>query len=663
MAILLDKKKKVSKNIKEKLIEVANTYFNMDIPEKHPNCSTTYLGMAICNLALTYKITKEKRYLDEAIRFMDGVCRYEKWGNAHLVNVDLSASFILFGLSYGYDYLNKDLNSSKKQLYYKNIKEHAQIIYEYKINNLENGWPTNYWQNHNWINHTALLLAGYVLKNENYIQEALNNFSIVFANLASDGSNYEGITYHRYGGMWLFIAAWLIRELGYKDYFKEVKYLENTFYFRLYSTNSTLDGQLNFGDCHDRFSSHALFTYYLTANIYNDGYAKWYADYILKNVYYKEQLLSHVKPGIMPEMWLCYLAYPNNVKSKNIAELPLMRYFSDLGYVVIRDGWLANSQVFAMKSSYPGGTTQWVNAFTKFKNPLKIMALSHHHPDNLSYIFTKGNDYFVIDDGYNRNISSLCHNSLLVDGKLLDKMDVNDCYLASFKERLIKNNNYNPLDYKGSISNLIYQDNYLVFNAEATNMYPLDLNLKEVRRSVLVKPKMEYIVLLNIFKSNAKHTYESHLNSDYIARKYKNGYLYKGSEYKMYHYVFSNYDITYETNECLVKSIMTTQEPDNYVKTNLYGTSYKINTDNGYILEIISTNNLNIKKDDDYIIINDDRLYLDLNKDITDAEALVVAKDKLIIINGSYLNYNNSSILKKDIKSNYIVEVNNELFK
>ena len=47
----------------------------------------------------------------------------------------------------------------------------------------------------------------------------------------------------------------------------------------------------------------------------------------------------------------------------------------------------------------------------------------------------------------------------------------------------------------------------------------------------------------------------------------------------MYHYVFSNYDITYETNECLVKSIMTTQEPDNYVKTNLYGTSYKINTD------------------------------------------------------------------------------------
>ena len=53
MAILLDKKKKVSKNIKEKLIEVANTYFNMDIPEKHPNCSTTYLGMAICNLALT----------------------------------------------------------------------------------------------------------------------------------------------------------------------------------------------------------------------------------------------------------------------------------------------------------------------------------------------------------------------------------------------------------------------------------------------------------------------------------------------------------------------------------------------------------------------------------------------------------------------------------
>ncbi len=655
MAIWLNLKKKVSKDILEKFIEASNTYFNVDIPETHPKCSTTYLGMAICNLALCYRVTKEKKYLTEAIRFMDGVCHYKEWGHAHLVNVDLSASFILFGLSLAYDYLKDYLTAKDKNTYYKNIKNHAKIIYDYKINNIGHGWPTNYWQNHNWINHTALLISGYILKEDKYIKEALDNFEIVFNNLPDDGSNYEGISYHRYGGMWLFIAAWLIKELGYTDYFTKSNYLKNTFYFRLYSSDSSLVKQLNFGDCHDRFSSHAVFTYYLIAKFYNDPYAKYYGDYILKHQYYREQLLSQVKPGIMPEMWLCYLAYPNNIGSKDIKHLPLFRFFPDLGYVSIRDSWNKDSTVFIMKSSYPGGKTQWINSFENFSNSLNLLSLSHHHPDNLSYQINCGLNFFITDDGYNRNISNLCHNSLLVDGKLLDVMDVNDCYKESIKKRL--DISYNPINYKGEITNLVYKDDYLVFKAESTNTYPIELKMDEVSRYVLVKPNLEYILFIDKFSSNISHIYETHLNSDFLAKKKDNLYVYKGIEKSLKHYVYSNNKIDIREDEIVVKSIMTTQEPDKYTKTTLFGRSYLVEGSDIKIVEILSTKNSNVKEEKDYLLINNkDKLYLNL--DNSDAIGMLKTDNKIILFSASYYKdykFNN--------KANWIIEVKDEIFK
>ena len=100
-----------------RLLDQADRYGEMELPEEHPKESTTYMGIAIMNLALAYRLSREERYLIEAKRFMKTVISYEKWGNAHLVNVDLSASWILFGLSLGYDWLkpwltDREMNSS-----------------------------------------------------------------------------------------------------------------------------------------------------------------------------------------------------------------------------------------------------------------------------------------------------------------------------------------------------------------------------------------------------------------------------------------------------------------------------------------------------------------------------------------------------------------------
>lgn len=647
--ILYNNKKKLDPKLKTCFIEYTNTYFNMPLPKRHPKCSTTYLGMAIINLAVAYLMTSEERYLNKAKEVMNAVCSYKKWGNAHLVNVDLSASFILFGLSLGYEYLSPYLNKEEKNKYFKNIKEHAFIIYEYKKNNLGNGWPTNYWQNHNWINHTAILLSGYVLKENVLIEEALTDFETVYKNMADDGSNYEGVSYWRYGGMWLFIAAWLIKELGYKDYFKESKYLENTFYYRLYQSDSTLLKQLNFGDCHDRFSSHSLLVYYLTADNYNNHYAKYLANLVLDNIY-QEQYLSHIKPGIMPELGLCCLAY-SDILPKKVNDLPLFKYFPDLGLISIRSSWGKNSTVFSLKSGYPGGKTQWLNG------DFKTMSLSHHHPDNLSYILTKGQDYFVIDDGYNRNILELNHNSLLVDNKLCDVMNVNDVYLKSIIARTTLNPNYNRLDYHGGIKDLIYDD-YLVFDAYSTNTYPLELNMQAVKRLVVIAPKVKYILFIDVFSSLDNHEYKTIINSDFIPKTRGKMAKYQGVFNKLDHYVDSNNKIKSENLVQQIKSIMTTQEPDNYVITNLNTRTYSINASDGCILEIFSTNALKIKKEPDYYLINgEDKLYLNIPLEISDARGVLKTKDKIIVLDGSYLKNKNETLLCKNVKGNYIVEV------
>jgi hypothetical protein len=98
----------------QRLLEQADRYKTMVLPEEHPKESTTYMGIAIPNLALAYCLSGDEEYLHQAKRFIRTVLSYEKWGNAHLVNVDLSASWILFGLSLGYDCPGSPLRSSRK---------------------------------------------------------------------------------------------------------------------------------------------------------------------------------------------------------------------------------------------------------------------------------------------------------------------------------------------------------------------------------------------------------------------------------------------------------------------------------------------------------------------------------------------------------------------
>lgn len=535
---------------------------------EHPKMSITFMGLYIINQALMYRVTGERKYLDCAVAWMDAVSAYPHWGNDKKYDVDLSASWVLWGLSVGYDWLSGDLGQDKRNLYLLTIERHLDIFLAYVSKTTGKGWATEYWQNHNWINMSGIASAGYVLKRHGIddrgaIALTESNFAKVYAAMAEDGSNYEGCSYWRYGGSWLFFAAYLIRGEGGPDYLGSCSYLKNTFYYRLYQSNSDLSKQLNFGDTHDLYSSHCAAVYYLVAHEYQNGYAQKLGNLVLGPFFKDEVEQSKVHPGLLPEAGLEYLFYDPSVEEEEFDALSLYREFPDLGLVSIRSSWDKDAVVFSAKCGYPGGKKQWTQGWPiDYAHPgWQVMSLSHHHPDNLSYQLVIKNRYFIADDGYDRDIMPYNHSVPLVDGFYTDAEGVSDVYRTSAELRIQADPLYRPdKEYYGTLSPLHVQDGCYSVEGNSERTYPLSLRVRKAKR-VFFTDCRHFLFILTQMDSLDEHTYTMVMNTfEKPVRLNNDKYVYEKSH--VFYQAASDYAFLSHVESFVTESIMTPQEPD-----------------------------------------------------------------------------------------------------
>ncbi len=582
------------------------------LPKEHPQKSTTYIGIGVVNLSFMYLLTQEERYLEKAKEFLFAAVGYEKWGNAHLVNVDLSASWIMFGMSVAYDWLKDDLTEEECKLIKDKLILQSKIMYDYKVENHGKGWSTNYYQNHNWINMTGLAAAGYVLKDEyefakEFIEISKENFDRVYSYLSGDGSNYEGVVYWHYGVIWLFIYADMVKKQGGKDYFATSKFLENTFFYKLYQTTPNLEENANFGDCHDRRSGHCPAIYYKTASEYHNGYAQFLGDYVLDNFLYKEHCNSKLKPGIISEGFFEYIWYNPEIESKNLSELPLHRHFEDLGLISIRDSWERDGLFFSLKCGAPGGEKQWKKLWELYNEEnINAFSLSHNHPDNNSFILNKNNTYFAIDDGYNRNIKAIDHNTIIVDNETCEVDNVNDVLVSSAFKLLEAG--YNPeKELTGRIKNFYVENDFITFTGDNKGYYKKSLNIIKSERTVIYS-NSKFIIMIDKIISDNKHEYSYILNSDKHPVINENYLLYDYPLEKMFLYPVLPKDKNIDMVSNTIKAVMTTQEPDKFVinkmKTLKISTADKVKK--AYFVNIIAFEKIEIVEveTEDYIEIS-----------------------------------------------------------
>jgi len=539
----------------------------IEVPLVHPKQSITYISLYMTNFALAYRITGEKRYLDAALAWMRAVSNYPGWGNDKNIDVDLSASWNLWGLSLAFDWLYEEFSEEDRELFTNAIEHHCDIFLDFVDSHLGHGWSTEYWQNHNWINMTGIASAGYVMNRRGLdghraIEMTEANFAKVYEELAEDGSNYEGCSYWRYGGMWLFMYAWISRSEGYRDFFKTSGYLQNTFYYRLYQSSSDLSRQLNFGDTHDLYSSHPACVYFMYAREYRDGHAQKLGHKVVTEFLADEWSKSKVHPGILPEAGLEFIFFDPTVEEKDFTDLPLHREFADLGLVSIRSSWEKDAMCFSFKCGYPGGKKQWTHGWPiNRKNGWQCMSVSHHHPDNLCYQLVKGERYFVADDGYNRVSKAFNHGNLLVDGCFTDAEGVSDIYRISAEQRIAKDSSFRPdEEYYGTLSPLCISREGYSAEGRSEKIYPLELGVERASRYFFTDGR-SFVFFLSVLRTEEPRKLSLVTNTfERPIRKGIGDYEYPetGVTYK----VVSDCHIEDTFSVHVIESIMTPQEPD-----------------------------------------------------------------------------------------------------
>ncbi|MDC7221036.1 MAG: DUF4962 domain-containing protein [Spirochaetales bacterium] len=553
-----------SRFLYDRLIKHCESYFSVELPDEHPPKSTTYMGIAIANLALAALVTDDDKYVNEAVRWMTAVTSYPHWGNAHLVDVDLSAAWILFGLGIGYDWLRDSLAEDFKAEVKAKLILQGTRMYDFKKNTEGSGWSTNYWQNHNWINMCGLACVGYALVKEDesfksWTEEARTNFDFVYSVMPEDGSDYEGVVYWRYGAMWLFVYAHLVKEREGIDYFSSCGFLENTFSYRLYQAAPNLEEQINFGDAHDRRSGHSTAIYYKTAAAYQNPYAQKMGNLVVNEFLEREAEGSKVKPGILPEVFFEIMFFDPELKEKEFDDLPTAKFFDDLGLFVHRSSWERDSTQLSFKCSVPGGKKQW-DWLWKLKNEkdYNCFGLSHQHPDNNSFIINSEGEFFSIDDGYNRSVKASDHNVVLVDGK---------GYFEEGQNNIWKN--YTP-EMKPDFKVCDLGDDYFYLSADTAAVYDPSLKLDKFTRTVLNSGKGFY-VLFDELDSSEEHIYSWQMYSDVFPKVDGALCAYEINGKKMELYSFADKEVELTTHTNTVRAVMTTQEPDKFTETNMRG--------------------------------------------------------------------------------------------
>lgn len=253
-----------------------------------------------------------------------------------------------------------------------------------------------------------------------WIRECVENFEFVLTHLPEDGSDYEGTGYWRYAMPFILSAAELIREQEGIDLF-QCEFLQNTFWFKLYQTAPNLEENINFGDVHDTRSSHSIAAYYKFASEYNNAYAQWLAEQVRTKYLFREAYQSKLLPGILPEAFLELIWYNPEIPARHLSDLPLTRFFPDLGLAVIRSGWDRNAIHFSFKCSAPGGHTQWRESWKLDKeNHWRTRSLTHYHVDFNHFILKAFDSSLAIDEGFNRTNRARNHGQISY-GPMMEK--------------------------------------------------------------------------------------------------------------------------------------------------------------------------------------------------------------------------------------------------
>jgi hypothetical protein len=355
------------------------------------------MGVAAA-FALSTNQQKKQRYGDWAVEAMRRMAGWDVWGPTHEYDIGLDGAHILFGFSVAYDLLYDRLNATERDKFAARIKRQAEQFYAETQKRDPEFWTKSYTNNHNFINHNALLNAALVIEDrypreaKAWIDQCVRNTAAIMRvrELIGDGSTNEGVMYGTYGSHGLFTTIDLLHEHKLADHFDNT-WLEQHFNFLLHGSLPGFTRVVGIADSHGIYGHGPRHLLYFLDRVTRDGRPTWFAQRI-------DQTFGRRFPYGKPEgsnllfeiLWHDPAIEPRPITNTD----PGLYHFEDWGVVTYRRGWSAKDTFFSFKSGDPAGKAAWDLMLAKDPR-LDASNVSHSHPDAGSFTFFPGGTDFL----------------------------------------------------------------------------------------------------------------------------------------------------------------------------------------------------------------------------------------------------------------------------
>lgn len=359
-------------------------------------------GDQLMGVAAAYALSTDKKkkdaYATWTIEAMRRISSWRSWGPSAEYAVGLDGAHILFGFSVAYDLLYDEINRAERDKFAERIKMQAELFYEETQSRKPEFWTTSYTNNHNYINHNALLNAALAVEDQfpqakDWIKQCVSNTARVMEirALIKDGSTNEGIMYGTYGSHALFATLELLRQHKLADHFDN-PWLTQHFNFLLHGSLPGFQRTVGIADSHGSYGHGPRHLLYFLDRVTHDGRPTWVAQRI-------EEALGQRQPYGKPEgstLLFEFMWHDPNIEPKpiNRGTSPGFHFFEDWGVVTFRRGWTRDDTFFSFKAGDPAGEAAW-RLILEGDKRLASTNVSHSHPDAGSFSFYPGGQDFI----------------------------------------------------------------------------------------------------------------------------------------------------------------------------------------------------------------------------------------------------------------------------
>ena len=442
-------------------------------------------------LAIGIAMTRDQSMIDKGSVWL-ATAYNEDWAFDADKTVGLDVSHKLAGFALLYDCMYNYLTDEERDDY-DELMETGLVKFRTHGYDIGDYWTNDYQNNHMHFRATASLYCAAILYDKfPGLQDEYNNVATVWRRIGymspPDGSNHEGLNYSNYGGQMLFPGIYGLKHCTGVDLTANEHYHNIGYYYIHHLVPGMVSG-FGFGDAGNSAAASGPNYLFQIANFTRDPYIQYTA----------HQLRKKHEGAFFLRQWFILFNDPL-LEQRELTDLPLTRYFDDIGIVTTRTDWGADATAVAFKCGPLGGKLINETRSTEYSWFTDYVNVAHDDPDQGTFLlFTKG-QFLTTGDGYEKtNKTTLQHSTFIVDDQIQYGGGGPWCQPEKDQSRYAY-----PKDF-------FAVDDRVVFSGDMKGVYP---NMDKLDRT-FVSQKAKYIVIYDdAASSTTGRTFEWRLQTE-----------------------------------------------------------------------------------------------------------------------------------------------------